>query len=74
MKCLEVRTMRNVKNLILYVLILALVSTAAMADIHYVNPGESIQAAINAADPGDEIEVAPGTRSHRELTLRPSIF
>jgi parallel beta-helix repeat protein len=39
----------------------ALVSTAAVADIHYVNPGESIQAAIDAADPGDEIEVAPGT-------------
>jgi parallel beta-helix repeat protein len=53
--------MRNVKNLALFVLMLALVSTAAVADIHYVNPGESIQAAIVAADPGDEIEVAPGT-------------
>ncbi len=53
--------MRNVKNLALFVLMLALVSTAAVADIHYVKPGESIQAAINAADPGDEIEVAPGT-------------
>jgi len=52
--------MRNVKNLALFVLMLALVSTAAVADTHYVVPGESIQAAIDAADPGDEIEVAPG--------------
>ncbi|MHC4533346.1 MAG: right-handed parallel beta-helix repeat-containing protein [Planctomycetota bacterium] len=52
--------MRNLKNLALFVLMLALVSTAAVADIHYVNPGESIQAAIDAADHGDQIEVAPG--------------
>ena len=53
--------MRNIKKLSLCVLMLALVSTAAVADIHYVNPGESIHTAIVAADPGDEIEVAPGT-------------
>ena len=52
--------MRNVKNLALFVLMLALVSTDAVADTHYVNPGDSIQAAILAADPGDEIGVAPG--------------
>jgi len=53
--------MRNVKNLSLCVLVLALVSTAAVADTHYVNPGDSIQAAIGAADNGDQIEVAEGT-------------
>ncbi|MHC4535048.1 MAG: right-handed parallel beta-helix repeat-containing protein, partial [Planctomycetota bacterium] len=53
--------MRNVKNLALFVLMPVLVSTAAVADIHYVNPGDNIQAAIDAAGPGDEIEVAPGT-------------
>ena len=52
--------MRNLKNLSICMLMLALVSTAAVADIHYVNPGESIQAAIDAADPGDEIAVFPG--------------
>jgi hypothetical protein len=33
----------------------------ANAITHYVSPGESIQAAIDASSNGDEIEVAPGT-------------
>jgi len=43
-------------------LMLAVVSAAA-ADTHYVNPGDSIQAAINVAVSGDQIEVGPGTYS-----------
>jgi hypothetical protein len=35
-------------------------STAANATVHSVHPGESIQAAINAASPGDTILVEPG--------------
>ena len=41
-------------------LLLTLVVPAA-ADTHYVSPGQSIQAAINASSNGDKIEVAPGT-------------
>ncbi len=36
-------------------------ATAADAAVHTVNPGESIQAAIDAASPGDTILVEPGT-------------
>ncbi len=36
-------------------------ATAADATVHRVSPGESIQAAIDAASPGDTILVEPGT-------------
>jgi hypothetical protein len=36
-------------------------STAAHATVHRVSPGESIQAAVDAASPGDTILVEPGT-------------
>ena len=36
-------------------------ATAARATVHRVHPGESIQAAIDAASPGDAILVEPGT-------------
>src|SRR5688572_16531531 len=36
-------------------------ATAAEAAVHRVQPGESIQAAIDVASPGDTIFVAPGT-------------
>jgi len=37
------------------------ISTAANAAVHRVYPGESIQAAIDGASPGDTILVEPGT-------------
>ncbi|GAG36260.1 unnamed protein product, partial [marine sediment metagenome] len=43
-----------------WVLAVVLAGPAA-AVTHYVSPGQSIQAAIDAAANGDEIEVAPGT-------------
>ena len=47
-------------GLVLILLGLALACQAAVADVITVSPGESIQAAIDAASNGDEIEVAPG--------------
>ena len=38
----------------------AATATTAVAAIHRVSPGESIQAAIDAASPGDTILVEPG--------------
>lgn len=38
-----------------------LLNLSAGAGIINVNPGQSIQAAINAAAAGDQIEVSPGT-------------
>ena len=57
----------------------------ATADTHVVHPGESIQAAVDAASPGDTIVVTPGTyresvrigtdgltlRAHGPVTLKP---
>ena len=57
----------------------------ATADTHVVHPGESIQAAVDAASPGDTILVTPGTyresvrigtdgltlRAHGSVTLKP---
>ena len=38
-----------------------LLSVPVAAVTHYVNPGQSIQDAIDASEDYDEIEVAPGT-------------
>jgi len=38
-----------------------LLSGSAAADVIKVSSGESIQAAIDKADPGDTIKVGPGT-------------
>jgi parallel beta-helix repeat protein len=56
--------MRTVRLVILMVgaagLLAAWAPTAAVAASHTVNPGESIQAAVDAALPGDTVKVLPG--------------
>ncbi|MHC4110815.1 MAG: right-handed parallel beta-helix repeat-containing protein, partial [Planctomycetota bacterium] len=49
-------------NILMVVCVLIMTQTKqSTADTHYVSPGQSIQAAIDAANDDDEIEVAPGT-------------
>jgi hypothetical protein len=52
---------RNLKMWLTMCCLMLVVVSAATADTHYVAPPQSIQAAINAAVSGDQIEVAPGT-------------
>ena len=51
----------NLKILLAVCVLMITFSLTAEADTHYVYPGQSIRAAINAASNGDWIEVAPGT-------------
>ncbi|PWU17395.1 MAG: hypothetical protein C5B48_16010 [Candidatus Rokuibacteriota bacterium] len=44
-------------------LTMMLLSGPAAADVIKVSPGQSIQSAINKADPGDTVKLAPGTYS-----------
>ncbi|MDG2049341.1 MAG: right-handed parallel beta-helix repeat-containing protein [Myxococcota bacterium] len=53
--------MKTRRFFILLGVALLFVASAANAAVHRVRPGESIQAAIDAASPGDTIVVSPGT-------------
>ena len=52
--------MKNIMVIFMVVLVLVLCGNV-QADTIYVGPGESIQAAINAAEYGDTVQVAAGT-------------
>lgn len=52
--------MRDLRRHFSAVLLLAC-TTPTVADTINLNPGDSIAAAVNAASPGDEIVLAPGT-------------
>lgn len=60
-RCSSSRSLRTVVVPILAALTLGLYASAADAAVHRVFPGDSIQAAIDAASPGDTILVEPGT-------------
>ncbi len=51
----------NLNILVTVSALMIIITGPAAAVTHYVSPGESIQAAINDSNDGDEIEVAPGT-------------
>jgi nitrous oxidase accessory protein NosD len=52
---------RTWSPLVVLVLIAAAFPAAAGARTIHVGPGESIQAAVDAAEPGDTVKVRPGT-------------
>jgi len=62
----------NLKNLIAACIFFSFIVSTTSADIIVVNPGESIQAAIDSASYGNTVEVAAGTY-HERITLKNGI-
>ncbi len=54
--------------------ILCSLCAPARADIHYLNPGDSITAAINSVDPGDVIILNPGTYTENVIWNEKSLI
>src|SRR5262245_41894018 len=52
-------------------LMVGMTATAASADTTVVLPGQSIQAAVDAAAPGDTIRIAPGTFHESVMITKP---
>ena len=55
---------------ILVVSVLAMFTVVAGATTHYVNPGDSINSAVDSADPGDTIIVRDGTYNENVLVKK----
>ena len=53
---------------------LTLFSTPLWADVHYVAPGQSIQAAVDAAADGDVIRLGPGLHVESVETVLRELF
>lgn len=64
----------NVCNLNIIILIIILRTGFAASATISINPGQSIQAAINAADQGDTIEVHSGTYYENVNVFKPLVL
>lgn len=54
-------------------LVLGAAGPSSGSDTHVVHPGESIQAAVDAARPGDTVVVAPGVYRESVLVTKPGL-
>ena len=57
----------------LIILAVSLITVVASADIIYVNPGGSIQTALDAAAPGDTVLINDGVYNEAGITMKPGV-